>query len=174
MLEGYQTLDLLKDPCYLAENAAITADCALRIAANNLATIWNGCPALVIGWGRIGKFLAQQLKALGADVTVAARKETDRALIHAMGYQAEDTSNLYHQLFQYRVLFNTVPAPVLDRKQILNCRPDCIKIDLASKPGIAGNDIIWARGLPGKDVPESAGLLIAETALRMMAGREIS
>jgi len=174
MLAGYQKLDLLKDPCYLAENAAITADCALRIAANNLGTVWNGCPVLVIGWGRIGKFLAQQLKALGADVTVAARKEADRALIHAMDYRAEDPVRLRHGLLRYRVLFNTAPASVLDEKQVANCRPDCIKIDLASKLGIAGSGVIWARGLPGRDVPESAGLLIAKTAIRLIAGRERS
>ena len=30
---GYRTLDLLQDPYYLAKNAAITADCALKVAA---------------------------------------------------------------------------------------------------------------------------------------------
>lgn len=174
MLESYKKLDLLQDPCYLAENAAITADCAIRIAANNLGTIWNGCPVLVIGWGRIGKFLAQQLQTLGADVTVAARKESDRAFLHAMRLRTEDPAKVCHGLLRYRVIFNTAPAPVLGEDQISHCRPDCIKIDLASKSGIAGKGVIWARGLPGKDVPESSGLLIAKTAIRLIAGRERS
>jgi len=172
ILDGYRKLDLLKDPCYLAQNAAITADCAVRIAANNIATVWNECPVLIIGWGRIGKFLAQQLRSLGADVTVAARKANDRALLHAMGFRTEDPGRLCHGLLRYRIIFNTAPAPVLSEEQISHCRPDCIKIDLASKLGIAGSDVIWARGLPGKDVPESSGLLIAKTAIRLIAGRE--
>lgn len=174
ILNGYRKLDLLQDPCYLAENAAITADCAIRIAANNLGTVWNGCPVLIVGWGRIGKFLAQQLQLLGATVTVAARKETDRALLHAMGFRTEDPARICHGLLRYRVIFNTAPAPVLGEEQLKHCRSDCIKIDLASKPGIAGKGVIWARGLPGKDVPESSGLLIAKTAIRLIAGRERS
>ena len=43
------------------------------------------CKVLVIGWGRIGKCLAALLKGLEADVTVVARKETDRAILHALG-----------------------------------------------------------------------------------------
>ena len=48
------------------------------------------------------------------------------------------------------------------------CFGNALKIDLASKPGIGGSDVIWARGLPGKDAPESSGELIAKTIIRLM------
>ena len=35
-----------------------------------------------------------------------------------------------------------------------------------------GKDVIIARGLPGKDAPESSGELIARTAIRIAAGKE--
>lgn len=47
-----------------------------------------------------------------------------------------------------------------------------MKIDLASKPGIGGTDVLWARGLPGKFAPESAGKLIAQTILRLLKEEE--
>lgn len=168
-LEGYRTVDLLEDAYYLAENAAITADCALRIAGSNMGVVFRGCPVLILGWGRIGKCLAGMLKALGAEVTVAARKKDSRAMAQALGFHAEDIAELNYTLARYRVIFSTVPAAVLTRSQLTHCRKDCIKIDLASTPGIEGSDVIWARGLPGKDTPESSGVLIGKTVLQLTA-----
>lgn len=161
---GYKKADLLKDEIYLAENAAITADCAVRLAGAHLKTTFRNCPILVLGWGRIGKCLARMLAALGADVTVAARKESDRAMAQALGYGSTCFDG---DLSRYRIIFNTAPAPVFTETQL----PDCIKIDLASKKGMEGDDVIWARGLPGKMLPESSGRLIGETVLRLV-GKE--
>ena len=52
-----KSIDLLQDPMYLAENAAITADCAIRIAGNNLPIVFDGCPILIIGWAGSGNVL---------------------------------------------------------------------------------------------------------------------
>ena len=126
----------------------------------------------VLGWGRIGKCLAQLLKASGAYVTVAARKETDLAMLQALGYEAEQIETLRYGLVKYRLIFNTVPYPVLDQEQASHCSNDCVKIELASRPGIVGDDVIQARGLPGKMAPESAGLLIAKSVIRQIAHKE--
>lgn len=163
-LEGYQTLDLLRDPGYLAENAAITAECALQVAAPLMTATFVDSPALVIGWGRIGKCLGRLLKAVGAEVTVAARKESDRAMLRALGYQAADTAHPEAYLPKCRLIFNTAPEPLLRKEQLALCG-QCVKIDLASQLEMEGDDVIWARGLPGKYAPESSGLLIARTVL---------
>ncbi len=172
ILNGYPQIDLLQDPDYLAQNAAITADCALRIAANRLPVAFRGCPILILGWGRIGKCLANLLKSLGAEVTVAARKPGDRAMLRALGFQAVDPGKLEPILRRFRVLFNTVPSPILSEAQVFHCRPDCIKIELASTRGIAGSQVIPAGGLPGKTVPETSGALIAESILRILFKKE--
>ncbi len=160
-LENYKKIDLLKDPYYTAENAGITAHCAIKLAMQKLPATFEGQPVLVIGWGRIGKCLARLLAGLGANVTVAARKEGDRAILRALGYGAVDTDAI--DTTPYRVVFNTVPVMTVPF-----CFGNALKIDLASKPGIGGSDIIWARGLPGKDAPESSGDLIARTIIRLM------
>ena len=160
-LEGYEIWDLLKHEEYLAENAAITADCAIRVAAPLLETTFAHSPALIIGWGRIGKVLARYLQGLGCPVTVAARKEKDRAMLQASGIPSVEPEKIFN-LEPFRIVFNTAPEPVLG-----NLRQDCncVKIDLASKKGLAGDDVIWARGLPGKYAPESSGSLIAKVVL---------
>lgn len=171
-LGGYRKMDLLQDGLYLAKNAAITADCAIRVAAERLQVVWDGCPVLIIGWGRIGKCLAAQLKAMGAAVTAAARKAGDRDILRALGYDAAEPSALRHGLAKFRVIFNTAPEPVLDEARMRHCRRDCVKIELASKPGIAGRDVISALGLPGKMAPESSGQLMAQSIIRLIAEME--
>lgn len=171
-LTGYRCLDLLTDQRYLAENAMITAYCALTLAASKLPVTWADCPVLILGWGRIGKCLGRLLQALGANVSIAARKPTDRAMITALGYEAEDISDLSLILRRYKAIFNTVPFPVLSKEQLSHCRTDCLKIELASQAGIAGDDVITARGLPGKLAPVSAGNLICRTVLRLCVRKE--
>ena len=171
-LEGYRCLDLLEDPGYVAKNAMITAQCAVRLAAERLPVVWDGCPVLILGWGRIGKCLGSILKRMGAEVSVAARKPGDLAMIAALGCDAREIGRLDCILRRYRVIFNTVPAPVLRRGQTELCREDCLLVELASKPGMEGENIIDGRGLPGKMAPESSGKLIARVVLGLCAREE--
>lgn len=165
-LTNQPKMDFLKDDLYLARNAAITADCALKIAAPMLKTTLQDTGTLILGWGRIGKCLARILKAIGTPVTVAARKETDRALLLALGFDAIPFQDISPKLNQFGLLFNTVPVPVLNTEDI-PLSNHCTMIDLASSPGISGSDVIHARGLPGVHAPVSAGKLIADTFYRL-------
>ena len=161
----YRCIDLLNDPQYVAENAAITAHCALKYIICNLpATVYDSS-FLILGWGRIGKCLARLLKSMGGAVTVYARKETDRAMLTALGY--DTLPSLDGDLSGFGVVINTAPIMLLPKGRLTGRQ---LKIDLASIPGIEGDDVIWARFLPGKDAPESSGKLIAGTVDRL--GRE--
>ena len=163
-LSGYEVWDLLEDPMYLARNASITAHCALELALAKLPVTMEKCPVLVIGWGRIGKCLAKLLNGLGAEVTVAARKESRRVMIEALGYQSCPTDAIRAE--QYRLIINTVPAMILP-----DVKGTALKIDLASSPGMCGRDVLWARGLPGLLAPESSGALIAQTITQWVEER---
>lgn len=164
-LQGYKTLDLLEDAQYVSVNAAITACCAIRIAAGQLPVVWKDCPVLVLGWGRIGKCLAQLLHRMEVDVTVATRKESDRAMLRALGCRAAEIEGIDTR--EYRVIFNTAPEMILPE-----CPGKAVKIDLASIRGVGGDDVVWARGLPGKYAPESSGALIAERVLAALQKEE--
>lgn len=167
---AYPCVDLLEDPEYLAFNGAITAQCAIRLAAGQMNRVWLHCPVLVLGWGRIGKLLAGYLKGLGADVTVAARRAEHRAMLRAMGYDAVTLPHAGGILPHCRVIFNTIPAPILTQDQTALCQEDAVLLDLASTPGMAGPKVQSARGLPGKMAPESSGALIARRVLALGKG----
>ena len=166
-LSRFSTVDLLRDASYLMENAAITAHCAINIASQSLPVTLQNCPILISGWGRIGKHLARLLTNLGATVFIAVRNHHDKIFLQSLNYRAFDYPDLEIILPEIRVLFNTVPEMVFPEPLISHCK-NCIKIDLASKKGIAGSDVIWARGLPGIHAPESSGVLIGKTILRLM------
>ena len=159
---GHPALDLLQDSLYLAKNANITAHCAVRLAMTKLTCILPDCKVLIIGWGRIGKCLGKLLRDLGCHVTVTARKETDRAMLEALGYASATIDGTDTTAFD--VIFNTAPEMIFPE-----CPGKALKIDLASKLGLGGSDVLWARGLPGKMAPASSGQLIAETVLRLLA-----
>ena len=138
--------DLLKDPFYLAENAAITARCAMKLIEKEL----QGLPILVLGWGRIGKCLGKFLAEAGAEVSIAARKEADVAMVRALGYGGIFLHEVPPLLARFDAVINTIPAMVLSAS---GCREDCVLLELASRPGMTGDHIIDGRGLPGKYAP---------------------
>ena len=159
-VDGYTCTDLLKYEPYLWENAAITARCALNLTEQN----WDACPVLILGCGRIGTYLARMMTDQGAAVTLAVRNDIQRIRLCALGYDAVNYSQLPPLLPGFRVVFNTVPHPVLHGTDLPE---NCVKIDLASQRGITGDDVIWARGLPAIQAPEESGKLIANTFLRL-------
>lgn len=164
-LAGYRKVDLLREEGYLSRNAAITAECAVRVAAEHKKSVLSGTAVLVIGWGHIGKCLAALLRSIGCEVTVAARRISDRAMLEALGFTTADPVSM-EPISRFAVIFNTAPEAVLGETQLSQC-PETLKIDLASRRGLGGSDVIWARGLPGRYAPESSGKLIAETLLKL-------
>ena len=151
-------------------NAIPTCEGAIQIAMEELPVTLHSSKTVITGYGRIGKLLAKELGALGADVTVCARKLSARAQARADGFKAIDFKELKENMKGTTVLFNTVPHRVIDRSILLEAKAALI-IDLASKPGgvdmdaarDAGVKVVWALGLPGKVAPLTAANIIKET-----------
>ena len=168
--DRFRSIDLLRDPEFTAQNADITARCALRLAAGHLKQTYRRLPVLILGWGRIGKCLARLLRALDAEVWVYARKEADRAMLRALGYRALPLPPEEADLSRFRLIYNTAPAPMLSSEKTA-ALGSCVLMDLASSPGMDGPRVISARGLPGLLAPESSGALIADTLTRLWKER---
>lgn len=164
LLEGYRYVDFLQDPYYLADNAAITASCAIQILEQQLKAELKGKRILVIGWGRIGKCLCPLLRQKEAFVSAVARRVSDLAIIHASGYESIPLSEAAGETKHFDIILNTVPVLLFPQ---IETKPDCIKMELASKPGMTGPQIYDGRGLPGKISPKRSGELIAKTFIRL-------
>lgn len=168
--ETVARLDLLKDPYYLAANAAITAEAALGIVLKELRCAVTEANILILGWGRIGKCLTHQLHHLNANVTVYARSDADRAMLRALGYRYATREELTRYLPRYHCIVNTVPAAILSEEEGRRMRPGCIRLELASGVNLPGSDILTAHGLPGKCKPDASGTLIAKTIAYHLGG----
>jgi dipicolinate synthase subunit A len=157
-------------------NAAITAEGAIQIAMEETGIAISHARVLVIGFGRVGKLLANRLHALGALVTVSARKLSDMAWIEALGYKAANTLSLDGILSGFDIIFNTVPARVLGSERLKHVSPSCLCIELASAPGgmdftaasRLGLKSIWALSLPGRVAPITAGSIIRNTIYNIL------
>ena len=171
---GATVTDVYGSEPLTTENAVLTAEGAIELAMRKSEIALHGAKCLVIGYGRIGKVLAQKLYALQADVTVSARKAGDWALIEAMGMKSDMTGRYLHGLREFDFVFNTVPAPILSDAQLKQVSKDCILLELASAPfGCSaevcrslGLNYLLASGLPGLYAPKTAGSLYARCILR--------
>lgn len=167
---GIRYVNVLEQEPFQMENAAVTAEGALALAMERMDRTIQGARVLVIGWGRIGKCLTQKLKALGANVTVSARRERDWCQIEALGLEPEETGAWHLGLESYDWIVNTVPAPVFRGSETR--RDDTLLLELASWPGgfpeAWQDSVLMAHGLPGKYAPRTAGVILGEAVLRIV------
>ena len=109
---------------HLCANAAITAEAALAMILQGLHREITRANILILGWGRIGKCLTHQRHHLNANVTVYARKDTDRAMLSCLGYRHADRRELSRSLGRYQCIVNTIPAAVLSEEELRTARAD--------------------------------------------------
>ena len=174
-LYGVRFLDYLEREEVNIHNAVPTAEGAIEIAMRELPVTLFGSRSAVLGYGRVGRALAERLKALGSDVTVVVRKERDAAWCRASGFKTLGYSSL-DSLRGFDVIFNTVPAKVLSGAELSAIGNGSLIIDLASKPGGVdmesarelGCRVIWALSLPGKVAVQTAGEIIADSVLSIL------
>ncbi len=156
-------------------NANITAEALVSVIMDKLPVTVSGIKCLILGYGRIGKTLSKKLSDLGADVTVTARKSSDRAMIDIQRLGYSKTSGLIDGGHSYDVIVNTIPANILREETFSQLKKNCLVIDASAYPGYVnkeyadkwGISVEGAFSLPGKYAPSSAGKIIADVILNI-------
>lgn len=162
--------DFLNDEVITILNTIPTAEGAIQVAMEETDFTLSGKRALVIGFGRVGKTLANMLYKLGLDVYCEARKETDLAWIRAYGYKPIPLDEMKNNLCKMNIIFNTVPIQILDKSTLILLNKNTLIIDLASNPGGVDYEVakkigikaILAQALPGKVAPASSAEYLQE------------
>lgn len=163
-------------------NSIPTAEGAIQVAMENTVITIHNSRCLVLGLGRCGTTLVQNLAALGAKVTVASRTSKDLARAVALNTEPLPLVSL-NMRADFDIIFNTIPAMVLPRSYLRLLDPSTLIVDIASGPG--GTDFtaaeqlgitaIHALSLPGKVAPKTAGEILVQTIphlLEKMLGEE--
>ena len=172
---GLYIRDYYQREDFLIPNALLTAEGAVSIALKEYGKSIFSSKCLVVGFGRIGKILAKLLKNMGAKVTVSARSVKDVSLAKISGFETTNVSKI-NEKADFDLIFNTVPARVLDAAVLSFLSSARMIIDLASSPGGTdklaaeelGIKLIPALGIPGKCFPEAAGEIIADVIYKMI------
>ncbi len=178
---GVRLFDYFLSEELMIKNAYLTAEGAVALAMNELDISLSGARTAVVGYGRIGKFLARMLDSLGADVTVAARRGTDLAYAGGFGYSTQRIcivggKSTLSALFDCDIIFNTAPYWLFDAEVLEGFSANTLMIDLASAPGgfdpeavkKLGLRVISAPGLPGKYAPMTAGSFVGDAIAELL------
>lgn len=156
---------------FTLRNAELTAEGAVGLLLQGENAL-RGSRVLIAGFGRIGRFLAVKLTALGAEVTVAARKGVDRVLAESLGCRAIPIAAADGK---WDAVVNTVPAQIFGA-EMLETFENARLIELASAPygfdfeaaAAAGKQIELASGLPGKSAPAAAAAAVRDVIYAIM------
>ncbi|MBQ7832242.1 MAG: hypothetical protein IJ336_01530 [Lachnospiraceae bacterium] len=167
--KGAAVYDFMQMDDIAIRNAVATAEGAIAEAIYLSNEVLHGQEVLVVGYGRCGEVLADQLNGLAAKVTVMARREEARARAATFGNDVLTFDDI-GELEKFHYIFNTVPVLCIDRAWIDCLNRFCCVIDIASKPGGTDFDYCSKKGiraklcgsLPGRYAPKTSGELLAE------------
>lgn len=158
-------------------NSIPTAEGTLQMAMEELPITIHDSSVVIVGFGRVAISVARVFKALGAKVTVVARRKASLARAIEMGCSTVLIDSLAEIVIGADLIVNTVPALIVDKQIITKLSAQTIIIDLASAPG--GTDFeaakehnikaILAPGLPGLVAPKTAGAILATTIPKLIA-----
>ena len=177
---GIELVDYFTREELTVRNAIPTAEgCIGILLARRSQTLW-GSGVLLAGFGPVGQALGVRLAALGAQVTVAARRAGPRALAESLGLRSIPLAAVAGAAPAFDTVVNTVPAPVLTEPVLAALRPGSLIVDLASRPGGTdfaaaqrlGHTAVHALSLPAACAPETAGRFVAQTVCAMIQERE--
>ena len=171
---GIRYLDFMDDEVVTEENAVATAEGAIAELVRNCPYNIVGSKIIVTGYGCCGKAIAKKLGALGARVTVLARRSEARKQAKQDGFYAVDFAFGPEEAMGAVMLVNTVPAPVVTRLMIRELPRDAYILDIASNPG--GTDFDCAKesgisadlvlGIPGRFSPKASAYILARAMER--------
>lgn len=177
--KNIETADYSAREEFAVLNAVATAEGAVQVAMEELATTISGRKILILGAGRIAKVLIDVLSGFHTKITVAARKCSDLAWASVYGCEGVHIEKTDDLLGDFDIIFNTVPAVILGENRLKRVNKNCLVIDLASKPGgvdfdtagMLGVRTVWLLSLPGKVAPITSGRVIADTIGNILAER---
>lgn len=171
-----EVIDIMKKDDLAILNTIATAEGTIEVAIKNTDKILQGSRVLILGFGRVGKIVANKFSKMSAIVTCAARKVSDLAWIKAYGYNSLNINDMLYDLKEFDIIINTVPQTILRERELKHIDAEALLIDLASSPGgidgkIAksmGLNFIWALALPGRIAPSSSAKFIKDTVYTIL------
>ncbi len=173
---GKKLRDYYESEEFQIKNALPTAEGAIFRAMESLPTVISHSDAAVVGYGRIGRTLAQRLLFMGANVDCIARSIRDLSWAWVDGCRPVLLSEYLETPRGYDVIFNTVPHVLFDGPVLRAIDKKTLFVELASQSGGIDADaaaeygirVVKAASLPGKCSPETAGAIMSDSVVSIL------
>lgn len=157
-------------------NAVPTAEGVLELAMRHTSRTINKSNVLVLGYGNVGREVANLFKNVGANVFISIRNSSNNNNIKKEEVSLFDLKLLKKNINQMDICINTIPAYILTKEILDEVKQTTPIIDVASDPG--GTNFKYAKkqsltaihalGLPGKIAPETAGEIMASIIMEYL------
>ena len=162
---GKNAINYAKDEAFLKENAYLTAEGAICLYYMQMMETLLDKKIVILGYGRIAKYLAKMLKGQGAIVYAYARRSEVKREMLLDGISSIELEEI--NSINPSAIFNTIPF------EIYKYETKATKIELASVNGFKykGN-VINGGGLPGKMFPKTAAEIIYKAIKPILTAKE--
>lgn len=172
--KGVCVSDFMQDAALAHFNTIATAEGVICEAIKSSPVNLHKSCCAVLGYGKCGRILADDLKRMFCYVTVAASFEEELAQAAVYADETLRLESFLLRINKYDFIFNTIPNITLTRKALSRVKPSAVILDIASAPG--GIELTAAKelsvnarscpGLPGKYAPLSSARAIKETIIQ--------
>ena len=174
-----EVIDIMQRDDLAILNTIATAEGTIEVAIRSTDKILQGSRVLILGFGRVGKIVANKFSKMSALVTCAARKVSDLAWIKAYGYNSLNIHDMLYDLSEFDIIINTIPQTIMKERELKHVDSEVLLIDLASAPGgidgkvatSMGLNFVWALALPGRIAPSSSAKFIKDTVYTILEER---
>ena len=166
-------INVLQDERFAIENAKLTAEGVLNVFYEQTQTsLWDK-KFLVIGLGRIGKFLSNIFESLNIDFAIGSFSEKDS--LNSLFYSSKilDNGKFLSRLNEFDVVINTIPKRYFSDFDTFLIKKDALFIETASIDCLDESQathfkFVRASGLPQKYVVQSAANLLLNKILEVI------
>lgn len=170
--QNNNVIDLMEDEVLTVYNAVATVEGAIASVISKTEFTLFRSNILILGYGRIGKLLANRLKNFEPNIYCETGKDDAVAWINSNGYTSVKLEELENFLSNTKidVIINTIPKVILNEKVLNLVSSKVFILDLASSPGGVDNEYAkkknisceWLLSIPGKVAHASAAKFIKE------------
>ena len=176
--KGAICYDYMEEKTIAIYNSIATAEGTIAEILQTYPQNLHGTKVLVLGFGTCAKTLAAKLRALSAEVCIAARAEKALMEAYANGYRMIRLERVSEVLKEYPLIINTIPARVLNQKELQSMHKNVTIYEIASFPYGVDADMASELGitvrlcpaLPAKYAPVSSAEILKQYILEKQGG----
>ena len=173
IFRGAKVYDAAQDEAFLTENARLTAEGTLGHILTASKKSPRDMKIGIVGYGRIGRYLAGMLLSVGAGVRVYTSKNATRVALGECGVESEymgEECGVIPNISGLDIIVNTAPKP-LGQTFPSGIPAGLSVIEVASGDNFAGvSGVVRLPSIPDRLYPESSAKLYFEGIKRHLFG----